>query len=134
MLILNIYLKNPKRCLQNLDEEDSTKMILDGMDIPNYDDPEKKNIIVKDAVYKCHQLKGHKTQVTLAYNKGKINDVERNLRNKQINNVQIVINQYINHYKNKAKTIQGSGQKRGGNVFYFNDPKQLLKNWRNNGW
>ena len=78
--------------------------------------PKKKrsylNKIVKDAVHERHQLKGYKTQVTLAYNKGEIYDAERNLHNKRINNIQAVINQYINHYRNKAKTIQGSGRKR----------------------
>ena len=125
-----------------LAEEDSSNMTLDDIGIPNYDDveaqlnrkdmtPKQKrcylNKIVKDAVYKRHQLKGYKTQVTKAYNKGEINDAERSLRDKQIKNAQIVINQHINKYK--LIIIQGSGQKtkRGGSVIYFNDPKQLFK-------
>ena len=38
------------------------------------------------------------------------------------------MNEYIKHYENKFKTSSGLQKKRkGGNVVFFNDPKQLLK-------
>ena len=67
------------------------------------------------------------------YNKGLISEAERQVMNKQIDNARAVLNEYIQHHNNKLETIKGSGIKgrkrkqRGGNVIFFNDPKQLLK-------
>ena len=95
--------------------------------------PQKLNSVdkvIKDAEFKRNQLKGYKAQVSRAYNKGKINDVQKQMEYKRIDNGRAVFfNQYIGYYTNKSKSINGSGQKtkKGGNVFYLNDPKQLLK-------
>ena len=39
------------------------------------------------------------------------------------------LNEYIKHYQNKIETIKGSGRKKqkGGNVIFFNKPKELIK-------
>ena len=126
-----------------LDEEDSANMILDELDLSNYDDIEKqlnqpemtprkiKRYIDKkltDANIKRNQLKGYKSQVSQAYNKGKISEAQKTMDYKRIDNARAVLNQYIKHYENKVETIQGSGiKKRGGNIVFFNDVKQLLK-------
>ena len=126
-----------------LDEEDSANMILDELDLSNYDDIEKqlnqpemtqqkiKKYIDKkltDANIKRNQLKGYKSQVSQAYNKGKISEAQKTMDYKRIDNARAVLNQYIKHYENKVETIQGSGiKKRGGNIVFFNDVKQLLK-------
>ena len=126
-----------------LDEEDSANMILDELDLSNYDDIEKqlnqpemtprkiKRYIDKkltDANIKRNQLKGYKSQVSQAYNKGKISEAQKTMDYKRIDNTRAVLNQYIKHYENKVETIQGSGiKKRGGNIVFFNDVKQLLK-------
>ena len=126
-----------------LDEEDSANMILDELDLSNYDDIEKqlkqpemtprkiKRYIDKkltDANIKRNQLKGYKSQVSQAYNKGKISEAQKTMDYKRIDNARAVLNQYIKHYENKVETIQGSGiKKRGGNIVFFNDAKQLLK-------
>ena len=126
-----------------LDEEDSANMILDELDLSNYDDIEKqlnqpemtqqkiKKYIDKkltDANIKRNQLKGYKSQVSQAYNKGKISEAQKTMDYKRIDNARAVLNQYIKHYGNKVETIQGSGiKKRGGNIVFFNDVKQLLK-------
>ena len=126
-----------------LDEEDSANMILDELELSNYDDIEKqinqpemtprkiKRYIVKklkDAEFRRNQLKGHKTHLSKEYNKGKIGEAEKTLKYKRIDNARAVLNQYIKHYENKVETIQGSGiKKRGGNIVFFNDVKQLLK-------
>ena len=52
--------------------------------------------------------------------------------NKRLDNFRVVLNEYIKHHKTKLETIKGSGikgrrRKRGGNVMFFNDTKQLLK-------
>ena len=126
-----------------LDEEDSADMILDDLGLSNYDDIEKQlnqpemtqkkiklyvNKKLKDAEFKRHQLKGYKSQVSQAYNKGKIGEAQKTMDYKRIDNARAVLNQYINHYENKVKMMKGSGlKKRGGNIVFFNDVKQLLK-------
>ena len=124
-----------------LDEEDSANMILDDLGLSNYDDIEKQlnqpemtqrkikkyvNKKLKDAEFKRHQLKGYKTQVSKAYNKGNMGEAQKTLEYKRIDDARNVLNQFIKHYGNKMK--KGSGlKKRGGNIVFFNDVKQLLK-------
>ena len=126
-----------------LDEEDSANMILNELGLSNYDDIEKQlnqpemtqrknkkyvNKKLKDAEHKRNQLKGRKTQVLLAYKKGDIGEARKTMDYKRIDNARAVLNQYIKHYENKVKTMEGSGlKKRGGNIVFFNDVKQLLK-------
>ena len=126
-----------------LDEEDSANMILDELELSNYDDIEKQinqpemtqrkikkyvNKKLKDAEHKRNQLKGSKTQVLLAYKKGDIGEAQKTIDFKRIDNARAVLNQYIKHYENKVKTMKVSGlKKRGGNIVFFNDVKQLLK-------
>ena len=126
-----------------LDEEDSANMILDDLELSNYDDIEKqiiqpemtprkiKRYIVKklkDAEFRRNQLKGYKSNISKDYNKGKIGEAQKTMDYKRIDNASAVLNQYIKHYANKVKTMEGSGlKKRGGNIVFFNDVKQLLK-------
>ena len=126
-----------------LDEEDSANMILDDLGLSNYDDIEKRlnqpemtqqkiklyvNKKLKDAEFRRNQLKGYKTHVSKDYNKGKISEAQKTMDYKRIDNARAVLNQYIKHYENKVKMMKGSGlKKRGGNIVFFNDVKQLLK-------
>ena len=126
-----------------LDEEDSANMILDDLGLSNYDDIEKQlnqpemtqqkiklyvNKKLKEAKTKRKQLKGYKSQVSQAYNKGKIGEAQKTMDYKRIDNARAVLNQYIEHYENKVKMMKGSGIKKpGGNIVFFNDVKQLLK-------
>ena len=126
-----------------LDEEDSANMILDELELSNYDAIEKQlnqpemtqqkikkyiNKKLKDAEFRRNQLKGLKTKVTQEYKKGKIGEAQKTMDSKRIDNARTVLNQYIKHYGNKVKMMKGSGlKKRGGNIVFFNDVKQLLK-------
>ena len=126
-----------------LDDADSANMILDDLELSNYDDIEKQlnqpemtqrkikkyvNKKLKEAEFKRNQLKGYKTNVSKDYNKGKISEAQKTLDYKRIDNARAVLNQFIKHYENKVKMMEGSGlKKRGGNIVFFNDVKQLLK-------
>ena len=47
----------------------------------------------------------------------------------RIDNARKALNRYINYYGNRVGMLEGSGlKKRGGNIVFFNDVKQLLKN------
>ena len=126
-----------------LNEEDSVNMILDGLKLSNYDDIEKQlkqpemtqkntklyiNKKLKKAEKTRHSIKGQKSQTSQAYKKGWIGLAQKTLEYKRFDNALAVLNQFIEHYRNEVKTIQGSGiKKRGGNIVFFNDVKQLLK-------
>ena len=126
-----------------MDEEDSVNMILEDLGISNYDYIEEQlnrpemtqkkikqyiNKKLKDAEKKRNQLNGYKSQVSQSYKKGKIGEAEKTIDYKRIDNARAVLNQYIKHYEKKVKMMKGSGlKKRGGNIVFFNDVKQLLK-------
>ena len=126
-----------------LDDEDSANMILDELELSNYDDIEKQinqpemtqrkikkyvNKKLKDAEFRRNQLKGKKGNISKEYNKGKIGEAEKTMKHKRIDNARVVLNQYIKHYENKVEMMEGSGlKKRGGNIVFFNDAEQLLK-------
>ena len=85
------------------------------------------NKIINEAKTRRNQLKGYKSHITKRYKIGSISEAAREIQNKRIDNARVTLNVYIKHYETKFKTMQGSGNKRGGNVIFFNDPKQLLK-------
>ena len=130
-----------------IDDYDLSNKILDDIGLQNYEDidyqlvqqemtPKKTRsylkTILKNATIVRNQLKGKKSSVTKKYNSGNISEAERQVINKQIDDTRAVLNEYITHVNNEMKTIKGSGikgrgrKKRGGNVMFFNDPKQLL--------
>ena len=83
---------------------------------------------MEKAKFKRNQLKGYKTNISKDYKKGKIGEAQKTMDYKRIDNARAVLNQYIKHYGNKVKMMEGSGlKKRGGNIVFFNDVKQLLK-------
>ena len=89
--------------------------------------------ILKDARFKGKQLNGYKSQVSKQFNSGTISDAEKQMKNKMIDDARAVLNEYINYYDAKLKTMKGSGVKgqrkkqKGGNVIFFNNVKQLVK-------
>ena len=126
-----------------LDEEVSDNAVLDDIGVDNYDiietqinQPEMTPKKIKTyfdkklnfAKFRRNQLNGHKTQVTKAYKKGNIGEQEKNMNFERIDNARKALNRYINYYGNRVEMKKGSGlKKRGGNIVFFNDVKQLLK-------
>ena len=79
---------------------------------------------------KRNKLNGYKAVVTKKINSGEISEAEKQLKNTRIENIRDALNEYINYHRNKLKTMKGSGirrKQRGGNVMFFNNPKELLK-------
>ena len=127
-----------------LDADDEARDILEDIGIANYDSAQKvldqpemtpqktKNYlskILKKAKKRKNGLKGYKANVSKDYNKGMTSESEKQIRNKRIDNANVVLNDYIKYYESKVKTIKGSGirKQRGGDVMFFNDPEKLLK-------
>ena len=80
--------------------------------------------IIKKMEKDRNKIKGYKAYVTKRYNSGLISEAERQIINKQLDNKIAELNKYIKDHKKK---IKGRGRKqRGGNVIFFNDPKQLI--------
>ena len=88
--------------------------------------------MIKKAEIERKRLGGYKAKITKDYYKGELTVDDRQMMNKRLDNARSVLNEYINYHKTKLETIQGSGIKgrgrkqRGGNIMFFNDPKQLL--------
>ena len=131
-----------------IDDEDSIKKTLEDIGITDYENveltlnkqemtPQKTKTylikIIKNANLERKRLNGFKANVTKKYKKGEISEADRQVMNKRINNARVVLNEYINYYNTKLKTMKGSGIKgrgrrqRGGNIVFFNDVKQLFK-------
>ena len=127
-----------------LDDEDMNNEILGDLGLQNYDSVEKVinqqemtrrknkkylNKIVNDAKFKTNQLKGYKTSITKQFNSGLISEAVKQQEYKRIDNARVTLNAYIEHYENKIETMKGSGMKKqkGGNVIFFNKPKELIK-------
>ena len=121
---------------------DSDNRILDNMELPNYDDVEKQlnqtemtpkkrkkylELKLKNAVKKRNQFKGQKSQISQAFNKGVIKEEEKLKEYKTFDKSTAVLNRFIKHYQIKQQ-MEGSGiKKRGGNIIFYNNAKQLLK-------
>ena len=127
-----------------LDDEDMDNEILGDLGLQNYDSVEKVinqqemtqqknkkylNKIINEAKTKRNQLKGYKSHITKQYKSGEISDADRQMLNKRIDNARATLNEYIKHYENKIETMKGSGMKKqkGGNVIFFNKPKELIE-------
>ena len=127
-----------------LDDEDMDNEILNDLGLQNYDSVEKvmnqeqmtkpKNKkylkkIVNEAKIKRNQLKGYKGHISKQFNSGSISEAIKQQEYKRIDNARATLNAYIDHYENKMEAMKGSGRKKqkGGNVIFFNKPKELIK-------
>ena len=127
-------------------EEDRINQALDELQIPNYEDVELRlqqedmniqkrkyylNNALKKAKKKQQQLNGYSTDITKKLNSGLITEVDAQYRRKIIQDTRKVLNDYVITINQKLKDVKGSGlkrkTKRGGQVMFFNDPKEMLK-------
>ena len=129
-----------------IDDEDMNNAILDDLGIINYENVDKVlnqpemttqkikiylKKVIKNAEFKKKQLGGYKSKVTKDYKRGVISEADRQVIYKRLDDARAVLNEYIKYHKTKHETLTGSGikgrrRKRGGNVMFFNDVKQLL--------
>ena len=59
---------------------------------------------------------------------GKITKEERNLTHNSSDKLQKEIKDYKKYYKNRIKSIKGSGSRQSGKgAYFFNDAKEMLK-------
>ena len=110
------------------DSQSEVNKVLDGLDLPNYDDVEKRlaepemtatlkrnylQKVIKDADRRRRQVIALKSDATKKFNKGLITAEQRNIAHEKSDGLRKEINAYINHYKFKSKTIKGYGLWRG---------------------
>ena len=127
-----------------LDDEDMDNEILNDLGLQNYDSVQKVlnqqemtkqkkkkylNKIINAAKTKRNQLKGYKGSISKRFKSGLISEAVKQQEYKRIDNARVTLNAYIEHYENKIETMKGSGMKKqkGGNVIFFNKPKELIK-------
>ena len=127
-----------------LDDEDMDNEILGDLGVTDYENVEMRlNLpemtpkktktylkkIINEAKTKRNQLKGYKSSISKQFNSGLISEAVKQQEYKRIDNARVTLNAYIEHYENKIETMKGSGIKKqkGGNVIFFNKPKELIK-------
>ena len=127
-----------------IDDEDMDNEILGDLGLQNYDSVEKVlnqqemteqknrkylNKIINAAKLKRNQLKAYKGNVTKRYKSGTTSEAERQEENKRVDNAMRTLNEYIKHHEAKLIMIHGYDRKKqkGGNVIFFNKPKELIK-------
>ena len=87
--------------------------------------------VIKNSTDERGRIGGFRTDITKKFKSGKINEKEKEIRNKILDIQKDTLNEYMGYHKNKLKTMKGSGirrKQRGGNVMFFNNLKELLKN------
>ena len=125
-------------------EEEANK-ILDQLDLPNYDDVDKRlaepemtatrqrsylQKVLKDAETRRKTVTIRKSNATRAYKAGKISEEEKNLIHENVGNREKAIKDYRKHYESQLKNIKGSGLRRGQRgrgAYFFNDAKEMLQ-------
>ena len=125
-------------------EEEANK-ILDQLDLPNYDDVDKRlaepemtatrqriylQKVLNDAETRRKTVTIRKSNATRAYKAGKITIEEKNLIHENVGNREKAIRDYRKHYESQLKNIKGSGLRRGQRgrgAYFFNDAKEMLQ-------
>ena len=130
----------------NILEEDAINQVLDEFEIPNYDDIELRlqqedmndikrksylHQVIKNAQTIRKQLPGFSTDITKKLKSGSITEADAQYRRKIIQDTRKVLTDYINYNNQRLKNIKGLGlkkkTKKGGQVMFFNNPKEMLK-------
>ena len=125
-------------------EEEANK-ILDQLDLPNYDDVDKRlaepemtatrqrtylQKVLKDAETRRKTVTIRKSNAKRAYDAGKISKEQKKLIYENVGNREKAIRDYRKHYQSQLKNIKGSGLRRGQRgrgAYFFNDAKEMLQ-------
>ena len=128
-----------------VDEVEEANKILDQLDLPNYDDVDKRlaepemtatrqrsylQKVLKDAETRRKTVTIRKSNATRAYKAGKITIEEKNLIHENVGNREKAIKDYRKHYESQLYSIKGSGLRRGQRgrgAYFFNDAKEMLQ-------
>ena len=121
--------------------EDEANKILDGLDLPNYDDVEKRlaepemnferrqnylKIVYKNAETKRKQIASMKMVASNRLKKGEITAEEKKIY-EESDRLQGSITKFKMKMKQRMKSFKGKGQKGRGTVVFYNNPQELLK-------
>ena len=127
------------------DAEEEAKKILDQLDLPNYNDVDKRlaepemtatrqrsylQKVLKDAETRRKTVTIRKSNATKAYKAGKITAEQKNLIHENVGKREREIKAYREHYEAQLKNIKGSGLRRGQRgrgAYFFNDAKEMLQ-------
>ena len=127
------------------DYDDEVNKILDQLDLPNYDDVDKRlaepemtatrqrsylQKVLKDAETRRKTVTIRKSNATRAYKAGKMTAEQRNLIHENVGKLEKEIRDYRKHYESQLKNIKGSGLRRGQRgrgAYFFNDAKEMLQ-------
>ena len=125
--------------------EEEANTILDQLDLPNYDDVDKRlaepemtatrqrsylQKVLKDAETRRKTVTIRKSNAKMAYDAGKISEEQKNLIYENVGNREKAIRDYRKHYQSQLKNIKGSGLRRGQRgrgAYFFNDAKEMLQ-------
>ena len=123
------------------DEEDEANNLLDQLELPNYNDVEKRlaepemnyerrqkylKTVYKNAETKRKQVAAMKMQASNKFQRGEISAEVKKQIYEESNRLQGPIIKFKIKMKQRMKSFKGKGQKGRGVVFY-NNPQELLK-------
>ena len=121
-------------------EEDANR-ILDQLELPNYDDVEKRlaepemnyerrqkylQTVYKNAETRRKQIAVRKTHASNKLKRGEITAEERGQIYKESNRLQGPIIAFKNKMRQKMKSFKGKGVQKGRGVVFCNNPEELL--------
>ena len=122
--------------------EDEVNKILDGLELPNYDDAEKRlaqpemnyerrqnylKTVIKNAETRRKQVAAMKMVATNRFKRGEISAEEKNQIYEKSNRLQGPITKFKVKMKERMKSLKGKGTQKGRGVVFYNNPQELLK-------
>ena len=123
-------------------EEDEDNKLLDQLELPNYDDVEKRlaepemnyerrqnylKTVYKNAETRRKEIALMKTHASNKFKKGEITQETKNQIYKESDRLQGPIIEFKNKMRQKMKSFKGSGMQRGRGVVFYNNPQELLE-------
>ena len=124
------------------EEGDEANKLLDQLELPNYDDVEKRlaepemnyerrqnylKKVIKDAETRRKQVAAMKMQASNRLKRGEISAEEKKKIYEESDRLQGAIRELKNISKQRMKSYKGKGVRRGRGVVFYNNPQELLK-------